>query len=87
LDRTQNRKAKARKVLATEDKDGPAALSVCYKNKPIEVSIREIGIPYCTVPGYYGVRALFAGEGWIAILGVVLTFANVQGLRSEMTQA
>jgi len=32
-----------------------------------------------------GLWALLAGEWWIAILGVVLTFANVQGLRAERT--
>jgi membrane-associated protease RseP (regulator of RpoE activity) len=31
-----------------------------------------------------GLWALLAGEWWIAILGVVLTIANVQGLRAEM---
>jgi hypothetical protein len=30
--------------------------------------------------------ALVAGQWWIAILGDVLTIANVQGLRAEMTQ-
>jgi membrane-associated protease RseP (regulator of RpoE activity) len=34
-----------------------------------------------------GVWALTAGQWWIAILGVVLTFANVQALRSEITGA
>ena len=34
-----------------------------------------------------GLWALFAGEWWIAILGVVLTMANVQGLRAEMAAA
>jgi hypothetical protein len=34
-----------------------------------------------------GLWALVAGQWWIAILGVVLTFANVQGLRAEMPQA
>jgi membrane-associated protease RseP (regulator of RpoE activity) len=34
-----------------------------------------------------GLWALFAGEWWILILGVVLTFANVQGLRAEMAHA
>ena len=32
-----------------------------------------------------GLWALFAGQWWILILGVVLTLANVQGLRAEMT--
>jgi membrane-associated protease RseP (regulator of RpoE activity) len=31
-----------------------------------------------------GLWALLAGQWWILILGVVLTFANVQGLRAEM---
>jgi membrane-associated protease RseP (regulator of RpoE activity) len=31
-----------------------------------------------------GLWALFAGQWWILILGVVLTFANVQGLRAEL---
>jgi membrane-associated protease RseP (regulator of RpoE activity) len=31
-----------------------------------------------------GLWALLAGEWWIAVLGVVLTYANVQGLRAEM---
>jgi len=31
-----------------------------------------------------GLWALVSGEWWIAILGVVLTYANVQGLRAEM---
>ncbi len=31
-----------------------------------------------------GLWALVAGQWWILILGVVLTFANVQGLRAEM---
>lgn len=30
-----------------------------------------------------GLWALVSGEWWIAILGVVLTYANVQGLRAE----
>ena len=30
-----------------------------------------------------GLWALLAGQWWILILGVVLTFANVQGLRAE----
>ena len=34
-----------------------------------------------------GLWALLAGEWWIAILGVVLTYANVQGLRAETTAA
>jgi len=34
-----------------------------------------------------GLWALLAGEWWIAILGVVLTIANVQGLRAEMVPA
>jgi membrane-associated protease RseP (regulator of RpoE activity) len=33
-----------------------------------------------------GLWALLAGQWWILILGIVLTFANVQGLRSEMAQ-
>jgi membrane-associated protease RseP (regulator of RpoE activity) len=33
-----------------------------------------------------GLWALVAGQWWIAILGVVLTMANVQGLRAEMSQ-
>jgi stage IV sporulation protein FB len=33
-----------------------------------------------------GLWALLAGQWWILILGVVLTFANVQGLRTEMAQ-
>jgi membrane-associated protease RseP (regulator of RpoE activity) len=31
-----------------------------------------------------GLWALTAGEWWILILGIVLTFANVQGLRAEL---
>lgn len=31
-----------------------------------------------------GLWALLAGEWWIAVLGVVLTYANVQGLRAEI---
>jgi len=31
-----------------------------------------------------GLWALLAGQWWIAVLGVVLTYANVQGLRAEM---
>jgi Zn-dependent protease len=31
-----------------------------------------------------GLWALLAGQWWILILGVVLTFANVQGLRTEL---
>jgi Zn-dependent protease len=34
-----------------------------------------------------GLWALLAGQWWIAILGVVLTFANIQGLRAEMVTA
>jgi len=34
-----------------------------------------------------GLWALVAGQWWIAILGVVLTIANVQGFRAEMAQA
>jgi membrane-associated protease RseP (regulator of RpoE activity) len=30
-----------------------------------------------------GLWALLAGQWWIAVLGVVLTYANVQGLRAE----
>jgi Zn-dependent protease len=33
-----------------------------------------------------GLWALAAGQWWIAILGVVLTIANVQGLRAEIHQ-
>jgi stage IV sporulation protein FB len=33
-----------------------------------------------------GLWALLAGQWWIAVLGVVLTYANVQGLRAEMAQ-
>jgi membrane-associated protease RseP (regulator of RpoE activity) len=33
-----------------------------------------------------GLWALLAGQWWIAILGVVLTIANVQGLRVEIHQ-
>jgi membrane-associated protease RseP (regulator of RpoE activity) len=32
-----------------------------------------------------GLWALLAGQWWILILGVVLTFANVQGLRAELS--
>jgi hypothetical protein len=31
-----------------------------------------------------GLWALTSGQWWIAILGVVLTIANVQGLRAEL---
>ena len=31
-----------------------------------------------------GLWALLAGQWWIAVLGVVLTYANVQGFRAEM---
>ena len=34
-----------------------------------------------------GLWALVAGQWWILILGIVLTFANIQGLRAEMAQA
>ena len=34
-----------------------------------------------------GLWALAAGQWWIAILGVVLTYANVQALRAEMAGA
>jgi membrane-associated protease RseP (regulator of RpoE activity) len=30
-----------------------------------------------------GLWALLAGQWWIAVLGAVLTYANVQGLRAE----
>jgi membrane-associated protease RseP (regulator of RpoE activity) len=33
-----------------------------------------------------GLLALLTGQWWILILGIVLTFANVQGLRAEMAQ-
>jgi stage IV sporulation protein FB len=33
-----------------------------------------------------GLWALVAGQWWIAVLGVVLTIANVQGLRAELPQ-
>ena len=29
--------------------------------------------------------ALLAGQWWIAVLGVVLTYANIQALRAEIT--
>jgi Zn-dependent protease len=34
-----------------------------------------------------GLWALLAGQWWIAVLGVVLTIANVQGLRAELPRA
>jgi len=34
-----------------------------------------------------GLWALLAGQWWIAILGIVLTYANVQALRAEMAGA
>ena len=32
-----------------------------------------------------GLWALLSGQWWIAVLGIVLTYANVQGLRAEFT--